>query len=507
MLSRRHVLYGTAIPAMYLAGAYCPQVFSAVLGSSQYDSDELQKLIVETPQDQLLLVLVKQIKQGLSYEVLLAALVMAGAKHIEPYPTVGFQYHVLMMLSAVYKSLQNSPFEDRWLHLLWAADAFKSAQQDDTGGGEWQMSPAPVIPLSGLNAATEHFVQAMETWDAEAADVAIVQLIAQASPAQIFDLLFYYGARDFRDIGHKCIAVSNSHRLLQRIGWQYAETVLRSTVYALLNHHGEPNPAFNELTADASWRENRRYQQVLHLSFYQQWMAPLPENNLSVADRKMTLQLLVRLRKSDGLTIGEYAFELLNRGTKQQVLWDAVFLAAGEIIASDSGIIGVHANTSVNALYYAYQHVDSDKSRQLFLLQALSYISMFNDLLFDGIHRIQLDTMAEISVNHQVHAALAEIFADISTDRLNAAGKLLFIMNRPALMQQAINPFMALARHYTLYHNSGFHDFKFTEAMFENAAHISSVWRPRYLSASVFYLNGSHDQINKVVHEAYKLLQ
>ncbi len=62
--------------------------------------------------------------------------------------------------------------------------------------------------------------------------------------------------RDFRSIGHKVIYLSNGFRTLQTIGWDYAEPVLRSLVYAMLNHEGEPNPAQSDLDADRAGRLN-----------------------------------------------------------------------------------------------------------------------------------------------------------------------------------------------------------------------------------------------------------
>src|SRR4030095_5635383 len=47
--------------------------------------------------------------------------------------------------------------------------------------------------------------------------------------------LWRYGARDYRNIGHKAIYVANAHRTLNAIGWQHAEPVLRSLALALLD--------------------------------------------------------------------------------------------------------------------------------------------------------------------------------------------------------------------------------------------------------------------------------
>jgi hypothetical protein len=85
-----------------------------------------------------------------------------------------------------------------------------------------------------------------------------------AGAQDAFDLFCRFGARDFRDIGHKAIYVANSWRTLQNIGWQHSEPVLRSLAYALLEHEGD-NPrsemvtliARDERTANAFARSAR----------------------------------------------------------------------------------------------------------------------------------------------------------------------------------------------------------------------------------------------------------
>ncbi len=96
----------------------------------------------------------------------------------------------------------------------------------------------------------------MDHWDEAAADAAIAGLARSAGANEIYEILFRYGARDFRSIGHKAIYVANSLRTLQCIGWQHAEPVLRSLAYALLKHSGEDNPAKRDDAADRSWRHN-----------------------------------------------------------------------------------------------------------------------------------------------------------------------------------------------------------------------------------------------------------
>src|SRR6185295_17645077 len=104
--------------------------------------------------------------------------------------------------------------------------------------------------------ATAAFIEAMDNWDEAAADTAVAALARSAGVNEIYELLFRYGMRDFRSIGHKAIYVANSWRTLQCIGWQHAEPVLRSLAYALLSHEGD-NPAQRDDEADRPYRRNQ----------------------------------------------------------------------------------------------------------------------------------------------------------------------------------------------------------------------------------------------------------
>src|SRR4030095_7264155 len=55
---------------------------------------------------------------------------------------------------------------------------------------------------------------------------------------------------------HKAIYVANAWRTLNCVGWQYAEPVLRSLAYALLNHEGTGNPAEGDFEAGRPGRDN-----------------------------------------------------------------------------------------------------------------------------------------------------------------------------------------------------------------------------------------------------------
>ena len=69
-----------------------------------------------------------RIKRGLSYRELLAALLLAGVRNVQPRPQVGFKFHAVLVVNSAHLASLASPAEDRWLPIFWALDHFKSAQ-------------------------------------------------------------------------------------------------------------------------------------------------------------------------------------------------------------------------------------------------------------------------------------------------------------------------------------------------------------------------------------------
>lgn len=193
------------------------------------------KLIEDTPRNRLLEEVAGRVKDGLSYRQLLAALMLAGVRNIQPRPHVGFKFHAVLVVNSAHLASINSPAEHRWLPIFWALDYFKDAQASDVREGDWTMGPVDESAVPAPHEAHRRFAEAMDRWDESAADAAVAGLARSAGAHEVFELMFRYGCRDFRDIGHKAIFVSNSYRALQCIGWQHAEPVLRSLTYAMLN--------------------------------------------------------------------------------------------------------------------------------------------------------------------------------------------------------------------------------------------------------------------------------
>jgi hypothetical protein len=199
---------------------------------------------------------VARIRGGLDYPTLLGAVAEASVRQVRPYPHVGFKYHAFMVLQAVHRTRTHGRPEDRWLPVLWAADVFKGSQAAEQRTGSWSLGPVRERLVPPAHKAEDAFRDAMERWDPEAADAAVVDLARPLPRDRLFAPLFHCGARDFRAIGHKAITVANCHRLLGVVAPAHTESMLRSLVLALLNHRGEPSPADSDLAPDRPWRRN-----------------------------------------------------------------------------------------------------------------------------------------------------------------------------------------------------------------------------------------------------------
>src|SRR5436305_569299 len=116
------------------------------------DIEPLVRLIEKTPRDRLLEAVARRIHTGTSYQQLLAALMLAGVRGIQPRP-VGFKFHAVLVVNSAHLAAQNAQDRDRWLPLFWALDNFKSSQDRNRQEGDWRMAPLPDNQLPATRTA------------------------------------------------------------------------------------------------------------------------------------------------------------------------------------------------------------------------------------------------------------------------------------------------------------------------------------------------------------------
>src|ERR1041384_6918368 len=378
------------------------------------DIEPLVRLLENTPRDRVLEEVAAKIKRGTTYREVLAAIQLAGVRNIQPRP-VGFKFHAVLVVNSAHLASQSSPDTDRWLPIFWAVDAFKSSQAADVKEGDWAMGAIDESAVPLAHKAKQALIDALENWDEAAADTAIVGLCRTAGAHEIFEILCRYGARDYRELGHKEIYTANSFRCLEAIGWQHGEPILRSLVYAMLDRVGaKENPAKAALPADRPYRRNLERVKEIRDG----WLDGKPNGDA-------TRELIAAIRDGSANDTSAKVVELLNKGVATQSIFDALFDGAGELLMRQPGIAAIHATTFTNACHYSFQHTRDEETRKLLLLQNPAFLPLYRGGKDDGNH---IDTLEPVALKDSGASAIEEIFAAVSGDKaskLTASKKIL----------------------------------------------------------------------------------
>ena len=441
--------------------------------------EPLVRVLEDTPREKLLEEVGARVKKGLAYRDVLTALLLAGVRNVPPRPTVGFKFHAVLVVNSAHLAALAAPDRERWLPLFWALDNFKSSQaQAVKENNGWRMKPVDESKLPARDKARDAFVRALETWDEELADAAAAALARTASPGELFELFARFGCRDFRDIGHKAIYVANSFRALEVIGWQHAEPVLRSLTYALLQHEGD-NPAKRDAEPDRCGRRNAELVNKIIAGWH---------GTKEKVDPRTTLDVLTASRTDSDAVLCREVVTALNAGNGPQAVWDGLFLAGGELLMRQPGIVALHSLTSMNALHYAFQRTVGEDTRKLLLLQAAAFIPLFRNAMKSRgkVDEVRIDALEPAEETKPV--TVDSVFSTLSKDKATAAkAAMTFLQHGPSSAKELIDA----GRQLIFLKGTDSHDYKFSSAVMEDCASIAPAWRNHFLAASLFWLKGS----------------
>jgi hypothetical protein len=454
--------------------------------------EPLVVLLEQTPREKLLEDVAGRIRKGLNYRDVLAALLLAGVRNVQPRPAVGFKFHAVLVVNSAHLASLASPDAERWLPIFWALDHFKDSQAATVKESGWRMGPLDESKVPPARKARQAFIDSMDNWDEAAADTAVAGLTRSAGANEIFELFVRYGARDFRDIGHKAIFVANSWRTLQCIGWHHAEPVLRSLAYALQKHEQE-NPAKSDLAPDRPWKRNKE----LVAKIPAEWREGKPSD-------EATTDFLDVLRQGSDQEACDKVVTLLGKGVAPQSIWDGMFAGAAELLMRQPGIVALHSLTSTNALHFAYTHSADYETRKMLLLQNAAFVTLFRARLDAAkSKKVRIDQFEPAALKANGADAVGEILSDVNKDRMTAAAKTLaYVKDHPRPMD-----LMDAARLLVFLKGNDSHDYKFSSAVFEDYGHLSETWRARFLAASMFQLRGAGDKDNPLVERTRAALK
>ncbi|MDA8967689.1 hypothetical protein N9F76_00200 [bacterium] len=455
------------------------------IASFSSDIEPLVQFLEATPRDRVIEETARRVQGGLSYRHLLTALLLAGVRNVQPRPSVGFKFHAVLVVNSAHLASISCADEDRWLPIFWAIDNFKSSQQRDISEGNWTLAAVNEAAVPPAHLAVQRLRGSLDNWDVDGADVAITALVRNRGAQTVFDELAHYAARDFRSIGHKVIYLSNAFRTLQTIGWEYAEPVMRSLVYAMLNHHGSPNPATSDQTADRPGRFNRDL------------LSKLPEHwHGTKIDDGATADLVATLHDCTPNEASEKVVALINDGFSLQSVWNAIYASTGELLMRQRGIVALHSVTTTNALRNAFQSASSEKTRQYLLLQNASFLPMFREAArARGTLADRHITDLKTTDASAAPDAVEDTFVLSGKDRIGAARKLYGYLDNGGDPQAVVDH----ARRLVFLKGGDSHDYKFSSAALEDYRFLTSEWRNRFLAASVFQLRSATEPTRPIV--------
>lgn len=469
------------------------------------DLERLVRLLEETPKERAIAAVANELRAGLGPRSLMAALFLAGIRNVNPQPP-GFKFHCVFVIDACQRLSLDLPEADRLMPFFYALGEFKDAQAEDVRLGDWVLR-APPADLPDPAAAPAELEAAMSAFDGPRADRAVTALARTAGSNELFETLFRWGAQDYRNIGHKAIYAAHAQRLLVTIGWQHAEPVLRSLVWALVDF-GRDRRLNGYDFAGQSYLPNVELAEARLGDLPPDWAGPR-------RDPVATQELYAELREGRRAEACQLAIEQLASGRVQAAgVWDAIHLAGNELQTRRPGIFGIHAVTSKSSLHYAFRTAASPLNRLILLLQGLGWEAQFRTLMGspEGVSRggplrdRALVTLEPAEVAADPREAAEQVLAAItaepaSRDRASALA-LGFGQRHPdsGELWGGVRQLLATK-------GDDPHEFKFALALAEDEAYLDPAWRPPHLATLVYYLPGSQEPPSPWLAEAREALR
>ena len=450
------------------------------------DLAALVRLIRNTPRDQCVATLVRQLRGGLSYQGFLTALFMAALEHGDP--------HQVAQVYSAHRISSDARIEERLLPLFWALDRVRGGFDEEEAKARRPAAPLTNLPTAARAAAA--FDDAMAALDADAAQRAVVALARGEGARRAFARLFSHAPRRTAGtLGHHPIVVANAWRTLEAMGWQHAEPVLRYIVGSLAQND-----------ADRTYEPNRGR---IEKTFPRLAAGRAGDGHSHGA----TIELYGVLRRGDTDGACDVVCSQLAAGVPAGAVWDALHLVAADLLFryKTGGLpIGgalIHAVTSTNALRFCFDCTGDDRARLLLLLQGAG--ALCDVFVRPARAESQLRDMSLLDLRAGgagPPAKVADVFAmlphkdnfyvekdpseRLASDRAcQVAFDCLGQSGNDAAFRSAARSFLCVKA------SPNPHDIKYPAAAFEDAALVDPRWRPHLLAASVHALHGtnSHD--------------
>ncbi|MCA8951696.1 MAG: hypothetical protein KDE27_19465 [Planctomycetes bacterium] len=449
--------------------------------------ERLADIVLATAPEELTALAVGWHRSGASVRDLLGAALLAGVREINPSP-IGGQVHAMMMVQSASCIAARLRGSDALLPALFNLDRVKHGQARDQGRGDWTMPAAPAVDQAPTSTLSRDFEHALAAWNAEEADRLAVALHRHLAIDEFFEPVWWAAIRDYRVIGHKAIYAAQAHRALADLGWRAGRDVVRSVLLGVLDQNpyqsttpAQARPILALLPANKSRAEG------------------LPAGRLdphAAGDPQQSRELCAAMRSATPDRAAEELVAAANTGASAATAWDSIRLRAFEQTLRLPTIAGVHPVTTTNALHYIARTAHDPLARRTALLQAASWMSLFEELVAS---RGETGRLARRVDTVTAGGAAADPFASgDESERTASAARLLQDGNTATFTRRIGEVLVRKAQHD--------HDYKFAAAVVEELEFAAPELRPQLGGAAMSFLRHDGDGDSAIYERAMRLL-
>ncbi|HTF88246.1 MAG TPA: hypothetical protein VK843_07530 [Planctomycetota bacterium] len=317
--------------------------------------EQVATWIIATPRDRVLARAMREVRAGLPPADLLGGTLVAAAREIRP--NVASFNHAALVVAALEQLTAGLALEQQLPLILWGIDNFEDSQEQDRAA-DWKLA-APPAKLPVAAEARAELIAALDRWDPEAADAALVAMVSSAPLESVCEIVTGYGMRSRGNSGHKAIYAMVAVRCLPLVSEPLALDVLRSCVASFLPEGEktsvEPFDRSRELVARGLKRRS----------------------DGTASDAGVEREVLALLREGKSAEVPQALAEVMAGKASVPTLWDAFVMMASEVALESPGIGPLHALTATNALHCMARRARDPRIADLALLQAGAWLCEF----------------------------------------------------------------------------------------------------------------------------------
>ena len=426
----------------------------------------LTDLMLKTPREQLLPEVARFAKQQQwTPHQVLGALHQAVLSDLVPRSYLGGEFHSLLMVAPLLGASGFLPRAERWQPVMLGLDYFAKCSGIKTDETSYKRLKDLKPRKVSATIAKQRFEEAMLGWQTDALPQAMVDMGNELSEAELVSLLYRYGARDFRFIGHKVIYVDNTLLTLPLLSGPAREMAMQSLGNSLMfNGSGgyEKQRAFEDI-----WKHNSE-------------LVSKMSENWDHGTKDATIAMLETLREAKPIASARFAFDALNSGQSVLSIFQGCYAFAAELMYRyRSHVVALHSVTTVSSVFHGFLNSRDDVTRRQMVLQAASWMAFFRDYIRgEAPPAFDISSLEDPTEDTAIQL---EGLANKTEEQRQEMAEL----NMGWLKQNAVMAYRQAIMSRVCKYASDIHDFKHGANVLGDVTHFEPIWQRRILSLSM----------------------